>query len=164
MVKPRECVVLYPSGKAVAYPSRTACARALNVKLSGVSHCISKGGYVRDLKVIDIDDYSPTADYRYRQTTAKERQVRGTRRFYANISPEVKERLSAFGRENIRRQKEQGIMMRHGNPTVCLTTGEKFPSMREAAKRYEVQETYLGWCIRKGRPCHGMWFAYYKEH
>lgn len=163
-MRPRECVLIYPSGKTVIFPSRTACEKSLGARRLSVTRAISTGGYVRDLKVIDIDDYSPMADYRYRQTTAKERQVRGTRRFYANISPEVKERLSAFGRENIRRQKEQGIMMRHGNPTVCQTTGEKFPSMREAAKRYEVQETYLGWCIRKGRPCHGMWFAYYKEH
>lgn len=157
-MRPRECVLIYPSGKTVIFPSRTACEKSLGARRLSVTRAISTGGYVRDLKVIDIDDYSPMADYRYRPTTVKQRRVLGRRR--NGTSDETRRRLSEFGKRNIVRQRRLGQLKPHGKHVVCYATGETFPTIRAAAAHYGIQEGYLGYCLRKGRKCKDKWFGY----
>lgn len=77
---------------------------------------------------------------------------------------ETKKRLSELHsgkhltEEHKRKVSENSTVKR---PIICITTGEKFSSIREAARKYDIEETHISRvCRGKRKSCKGYSFVY----
>lgn len=169
MANIRKTVVICSDGKPRHFPSRIAAARFVGCDDGYLSKVISYSQEGKKYKgralVLDIDDYSPCADYRFKEADEHSRRSAASRRWWKMKTPEerkvigrkIAEKVKAsWHKPGYRERNEQ----RRGYAVVNYTDGKTFKSVSGAAKFYGFPISSLNSALRKGQRCHGMHFGY----
>ncbi|SFG54891.1 hypothetical protein, partial [Prevotella sp. KH2C16] len=134
-----------------------------------IANACTRGYLCRGWKLMYEDDWSPLGDYRYKPTPGRNldgslkpghtmspiyaaRQSAETRKMRSDKARELCRRLNATPGSN------WGRYLDKRKPVECLTTGERFASIGEAAARYNLPQNYISSAISRNGTVHGLKF------
>lgn len=163
-------VAISPNGEARHFDSVTAVQRFLKYpkKSQAVLKAIQRKYPVRGYKIMYEEDWSPLGDYSFRlpcdrdfdghPTTALRRQR--ALRAWQNKSDEERQKIREWGREHVRKMREEGKWPRGHKPVpvYCLTLKKYFPSMTVAAEELGVSLSTICQAVKMNRPVRGLKF------
>ena len=166
-------VAISPNGDAKHFDSITAVQRFLKYpkKSQAVGKAIKHKYPVRGYKIMYEEDWSPLGDYSFRlpcdrdfdghPTTALRRQR--ALRAWQNKSEEERQKKREWGREHVRKMREEGKWLsgRKPVPVYCLTLKKYFPSMTVAAEELGVSRSAIFQAMKRNRPVRG--FKFYRK-
>ena len=163
-------VAISPNGDAKHFDSVTAVQRFLKYpkKSQAVLKAIHRKYPVRGYKIMYEEDWSPLGDYSFRlpcdrdfdghPTTALRRQL--AIRAWQNKTDEERQKIREWGREHVRKMREEGKWPNGGKPVpvCCLTLKKYFPSMTVAAEELGVSLSAICKAVKMNRPVRGLKF------
>ena len=166
-------VAISPDGEAKHFDSITAVQRFLKYpkKSQAVGKAIKRKYPVRGYRIMYEEDWSPLGDYSFRlpcdrdfdghPTTALRRQR--ALRAWQNKTEEEKQKKREWGREHVRKMREEGKWPNGGKPVpvYCLTLKKYFPSMTVAAEELGVSRAAICKALERNRPVRG--FKLYRK-
>ena len=163
-------VAISPNGEAKHFDSITAAQRFLKYpkKSQAVGKAIKRKYPVRGYKIMYEEDWSPLGDYSFRlpcdrdfdghPTTALRRQ--SAIRAWQNKTDEERQKIREWGREHVRKMREEGKFLSGHKPVpvYCLTLKKYFPSITDAAKELGVSLSAICQAVKMNRPVRGLKF------
>ena len=163
-------VAISPNGEARHFDSIRAVQRFLKYpkKSQAVGKAIKRKYPVRGYKIMYEEDWSPLGDYSFRlpcdrdfdghPTTALRRQ--SAIRAWQNKSEEERQKIREWGREHVRKMREEGKWPRGHKPVpvYCLTLKKYFPSITDAAKELGVSLSAICQAVKMNRSVRGLKF------
>ena len=166
-------VAISPNGDAKHFDSITAVQRFLKYpkKSQAVGKAIKRKYPVRGYKIMYEEDWSPLGDYNFRlpcdrdfdghPTTALRRQ--SAIRAWHNKTEEERQKIREWGREHVRKMREEGKWQTGHKPVpvYCLTLKKYFPSITDAAKDLGVSLSAICQAVKMNRPVRG--FKFYRK-
>ena len=166
-------VAIAPSGEAKHFDSITAVQRFLKYpkKSQAVGRAIKRKYPVIGYRVMYEEDWSPLGDYSFRlpcdrdfdghPTTALRRQR--ALRAWQNKTEEERQKKREWGREHVRKMREEGKWLSGHKPVpvYCLTLKKYFPSVTVAAEELGVSRSAIFQAMKRNRPVRG--FKFYRK-
>lgn len=169
----RPVVVINPDGTVKArYDSVAQCQRAFGVRDRHTVTKAAQGKFkCRGFRIMYEEDWSPLGDYRYKPTQGRDIYGRLTdgnvaRAMARFVSPEARQRQRILSRElSLRMCKDPNSKWGKPKykPVLCLTTGEKFKSVKEAAEHYGMPRHYISGAIHRNGTTKNLKFIFDNE-
>ena len=164
-------VAIAPNGEAKHFDSITAVQRFLKYpkKSQAVGKAIKRKYPVRGYRIMYEEDWSPLGDYSFRlpcdrdfdghPTTALRRQR--ALRAWQNKTEEERQKKREWGREHVRKLREEGKWLSGHKPVpvYCLTLKKYFPSITVAAEELGVSCSAIFKAVEKTDPSVGLNFT-----
>lgn len=160
---PRPVLLILPDGTIGArFASVSAAARHLKRLTSSITDSCLGRSLCCNRRLIYEEDYVKWVDYSYKphpNRTSRGQFVKGCHNLY-RLSPDGRERKKEAAKKiSLARAKNPNDRWGKGgppHPVLCLTTGEKFPSITLAAKRYGLSDSLICRALRLGIPAGGL--------
>lgn len=162
---PRPVLLILPNGTVGArFASVKAAAKHLNRTTSAiVDSCLGRS-LCCNRRLVYEEDYVKWADYSYKphpNRTPEGYFFKGCRNLY-RLSPEAQEQKRKRAQiQSAARAKDPNDKWGKGKalkPVECITTGETFPSIKEAAQKCGISGSLISRAISLDVPAHGLKF------